>query len=266
MSISPSGSLSTFSFKMLPFFKDNVCTVILSGESETAASILRLKSSNDSSGSPAIKSIFTSNPYFFASPYFSMISSAVCFLPIILSVLSLKVCGFTQILVTPWVLRSFKVSSVIQSGLPASTVYSVSGFPIAVSILSNLSSGNDTGVPPPTYTERRFLTCFLVVSISLQRASTYPSNCFSLPISLETNEQYRHLDGQNGIPTKKSALPSFISYIPFCISIMRATISILLSETNISFFIVSRQFSPSEYANFTGLIPVNAPHSSFSPE
>ena len=48
----------------------------------------------------------------------------------------------------------------------------------------------------------------LTLSISLTKLSIYPSNCFSFPISFDKNEQYKHLDGQNGILTKRSLFPS----------------------------------------------------------
>ena len=137
-------------------------------------------------------------------------SAAVCFLPIISSVLSLKVCGFTHIRVTPYFFKSDNTFSSIQSGLPASTVYSQFTFPTAASIFSSSSADNETGVPPPMYTDLRFLIINFAAVISRQSASTYSSRRFSFDIILETKEQYEHLVGQNGMPINKSQLSATV--------------------------------------------------------
>ena len=79
---------------------------------------------------------------------------------------------------------------------------------IACIIFSISCAESDVGVPPPIYTvsQKVFLSrrIFPVSSISRQSISTYrgissfaPFDC----IEWETNEQYEHLDGQNGIDT-----------------------------------------------------------------
>ena len=121
--------------------------------------------------------------------------------------------GFTEILVAPLSLMAISLSSVMVSARPASTVYSrileMSMFlAIACIIFSISCAESDVGVPPPIYTvsQKVFLSrrIFPVSSISRQSISTYrgissfaPFDC----IEWETNEQYEHLDGQNGIDT-----------------------------------------------------------------
>ena len=101
----------------------------------------------------------------------------------------------------------------IVSGLPASTVNSlhfvISKLLCTVSMsFSSCRALSVVGVPPPIYTlsscKSHSFAIFAVYSISLQSSSRYGSiNFCAFSIDCDTNEQYEHLDGQNGIDTYK---------------------------------------------------------------
>ena len=104
---------------------ESVCTVIFSGASSISLSMVFSKLSTVSVGRPAIISVFIeSKPTFLARSKLSKNCAVVCFLPIASRTLSFKVCGFIDTLPQPFALSTFSFSSVMVSGLPASTVYS----------------------------------------------------------------------------------------------------------------------------------------------
>ena len=164
-----------------------------------------------SSGKPAIRSILIlSKPIFLAiSKHFRTISG-VCFLPTLFKVCSFIVCGLMLILFTPPCFASYNLSFVIVSGLPASRVNSFifekSKFSFNLSNIAFKWCGSRVvGVPPPIYIFSTYAPILsitsAVLSISKSNLSTNESIYFPLTrISVETNEQYKHLVGQNGMP------------------------------------------------------------------
>ena len=117
-------------------------------------------------------------------------SAAVCLLPTAARTVSFAVWGFIDILVTPASLRTSSFSSVMVSGLPASTLYSPSvGAPkhsaiAPVSILSS-SALSTVGVPPPIYTvcissPRSFAIPTVTTSVSLPDPARRTKNCSRL--------------------------------------------------------------------------------------
>ncbi len=155
------------------------CIVRLSGANSLICESVSLKSPAVSPGRPAIKSIFIlSNPFLRARLKASAVCLAVCLLPIISNVFWCMVCGFTDILPVPCLRSTFNFSSVILSGLPASTVNSTllsTGKYLcnASKSLESCHSFSATGVPPPIYTLDSFLSLNICdeYSISLNSAS-----------------------------------------------------------------------------------------------
>ena len=200
-------SLNIFSLAAL--FIASECIVILSGESLRISSMVCLTSSIFSLGRPTIKSIFILlNPSFLARLNAVFTSSTVCLLPMISNVSCFMVCGFTEILSILCFFNTSSLSSVMLSGLPASTVYSFkyvksNNSSTLVITLSNCFAVSVVGVPPPQYTVFSFLPLNFsaLYSSSLKRQSTYSSAFLAYAfIGYEVNEQYRHVVGQNGMP------------------------------------------------------------------
>ena len=136
--------------------------VTLSGSSAFICARVSAKSSGVSPGSPMIRSmLILSKPHSLASANTCFVCATVCCLPMLCSVLSCIVCGFTEILSTPKRLSAISFSLVMLSGLPASTVISYASCTgkfsyRQISNSSSCSADNVVGVPPPIYTEVSF--------------------------------------------------------------------------------------------------------------
>ena len=74
---------------------------------------------------------------------------AVCALPINFRVLFEKVCGLMLMRVTLCFFNTSSFSFVMVSGLPASTVNSLTGYVSSLKILSRSFALSAVGVPPP---------------------------------------------------------------------------------------------------------------------